>query len=224
MKKLMAIAAHPDDIEFGCSIAIYNFIQQGYNAVYVIVTDGESGFKIAHKPGKERIKIREKEQIEAAKEIGANKVIFLKEKDGNLQNNIKLRAKLVKLIKQYKPEIVFSFDPANKDFINLNLNHPDHRNLGEAVFDAVFAAKNKYLFSGEQHKVDKIYFFGASKPNYFVDITKKFNLKLKALSKHESQFTDFKKVEKFLRWFLSRYTKKYKYSEAFRIVNVLQIT
>ena len=224
MKTVMAIAAHPDDIEFGCSITVSNFIEKGYEAIYVIVTNGESGFKIEHRPRKERIRIREKEQIEATKVIGAKKVIFLNEKDGALLNNLNLRAKLVKLIKTYKPEIIFSFDPANRDFVDLNLNHIDHRNLGEAVFDSVFAAKNKYLFPGKPHKVDKIYFFGSNKPNYFVDITKKIDLKLKALSKHKSQFLDFNKVEKFLRKFLSKGTKKYKYSEAFRVVEVVQIT
>ena len=131
---------------------------------------------------------------------------------------------MVKLIKIYKPSIVFAFDPANRDFINLNLNHTDHRNLGEAVFDSVFASKNRYLFPGSQHKADKIYFFGSNKPNHFVYITKKIDLKLKALSKHKCQFPDFKKVEKFLRKFLSKGTKRYKYSEAFRVVEVIQIT
>ena len=110
IKNLMAIAAHPDDIEFGCCITVHNLIEKGYQAIYIIVSNGESGFKIEHKPRKERIKIREKEQIEAAKVIGVKKVIFLNEKDGFLQNNKKLRAKLVKLIKTYKPEIVFSFE------------------------------------------------------------------------------------------------------------------
>ena len=219
----MAIVPHPDDIEFCFSITVNNFIEKGYEAIYVVVTNGESGFKIEHKPRKERIKIREKEQIEAAKIIGAKKVIFLNEKDGALLNNLNLRAKLVKLIKIYKPEIVFSFDPANRDFINLNLSHTDHKNLGEAVFDSVFAAKNKYLFSGKQHKIDKIYFFGASKPNYFEDITNKISLKLEALKKHKGQFTDINKIEKFVRSFLSKGTKKYKYSEAFRVVKVIQI-
>jgi LmbE family N-acetylglucosaminyl deacetylase len=91
------------------------------------------------------------------------------------------------------------------------------------VFDAVFAAKNKYVYSREPWKVDKIFFFGSNKPNYYEDITNKFELKLKALSMHKSQYTDFSKVKKIVIEKISQSTKKYKFSEAFRVVKVEQL-
>jgi len=216
----MAIAAHPDDIEFSCCGTISKFVDKGYQAIYVILTNGESGWKIKEVPVEERIKTREKEQLEAAKVIKAKEVIFLREKDGFLDYTNKLREKIVALIKKYKPEIVFTFDPGNKDFSNVNLHHRDHRVCAEIVFDAVFAAKNKFMFPGKSHAVNKFYLSGSNKPNHYEDITAKIDLKVEALSKHKSQFTDFQNVKKFILERLSKFSEKYKYSEAFRIVEI----
>jgi LmbE family N-acetylglucosaminyl deacetylase len=134
-----------------------------------------------------------------------------------------LRKKLVQIIKNVKPEIIFSFDPANNSYENINLNHRDHRNIGQAVFDSVFAAKNKYMYPGKPHRVNVLYFFGSSRPNCFVNITKNLNRKIEILRQHCSQFSDFDEVEDWIREHLSKFTKKFKYSEAFRVVKVLQV-
>ncbi len=219
-KVAMAISAHPDDIEFSCCATISKLIDKDYKGIYVIVSNGENGFKIKNKSRLKRIKTREREAIEAAKIIGVKDVIFLHEKDGFLEYSDKLRKKLVDIIRKYKPNIIFTFDPANKDFNHINLHHRDHRQVAETVFDAVFAAKNKYIYPGKPWKVDEFYFFGSNKINYHEDITNKIDLKIKALSTHKSQFTDFSKVEKFAKERLSKLTKKYKYSEAFRVFKV----
>ena len=223
MKTLLVVSAHPDDMEFGCSGTVYKLIKKGYEAILVVATNGESGFKQAHKPKKERVKIREEEQKKAAKILGFKKVIFLHEKDGHLENSLSFRTKLVSIIKEYKPNLVFTFDPANRNFESLNLNHRDHRAVGEAVFDSVFASKNKFLFSGEQHKVDNLFFFGSHNPNHKENITKFLNVKMKALKPHKSQFPDFNKVEKRVKEYLLDKSEK-KYFEKFRVVEVVQIT
>lgn len=222
-KTLLVVSAHPDDMEFGCSGTVYKLIKKGYEAILVVATNGESGFKQAHKPKKERIKIREEEQKKAAKILEFKKVLFLHEKDGHLENSLSFRKKLVSVIKKYKPKLVFTFDPANRDFTNLNLNHRDHRAVGEAVFDSVFATKNKFLFSGEPHKVDSLFFFGSNAPNRKENITKFLNIKMKALKQHKSQFPDFSKVEKFVKEYLLDKSEK-GYFEKFRVVEVVQIT
>jgi LmbE family N-acetylglucosaminyl deacetylase len=223
IKNILAIGAHPDDIEFSCTGTMMKMMKDGYEIYYVVATNGESGFKTGTKPKKERIRIRHREQINAAKKLGVKKVFFLDYKDGFLHNSDDLRKKLVGVIKRFKPTIIFTFDPANNAFENINLNHRDHRNIGLAVFDAVFAAKNKYMYPGEPHRVNVLYFFGSSKPNCFVNITKYLNRKIEILRQHRSQFSDFDEVEDWIREHLSKFTKKYKYSEAFRVVKVLQI-
>jgi LmbE family N-acetylglucosaminyl deacetylase len=222
-RAVLAVGAHPDDIEFSCTGLLMKLIERGYEVYYVVATNGENGFKVGSKPRKQRITIRHMEQFSAAQKLGVKKVFFLGYKDGFLANNDELRKKLVRIIKNVKPEIIFSFDPANRTYENINLQHRDHRNIGKAVFDAVFAAKNKYMYPGKPHKVDYFYFFGAAVPDYFEDISGYINKKLEILKEHKSQFSDFSKVENWVRNYLSKFTRKYKYSEAFRVIKVEQI-
>lgn len=222
-KTILAVGAHPDDIEFSCTGTMLKLKEQDYIIYYIVATNGEHGFKIAEKPKEQRIKIRHKEQLNAAKRLGVKKVFFLGYRDGFLKNDDGLRKKLVKIIKDVKPEIVFTFDPANRTFENINLNHRDHRYIGEAVFDAVFGAKNKYMFTNKPHKTDYLYFFGSDKCNYFEDITNYIDEKIAILKEHKSQFSDFGDVDDWVRNYLSKFTDKYLYSESFRIVKIEQI-
>jgi len=160
MESIVCFAAHPDDLEFTCTGTLSRLKDEGYEIIYVIVTNGENGFKSEPKlTAKERIEIRKEEQLEVAKLLGVKRVIFLGYIDGFLEYAEELRSKLVEIIKKYKPEIVFSFDPANRTFCSLNLLHRDHRIVSEAVFDACFAAKNQLMYPGELHRVKKNVFF-----------------------------------------------------------------
>jgi LmbE family N-acetylglucosaminyl deacetylase len=224
-KSIVGFAAHPDDLEFTCTGTLSKMKASGYEINYVIVTNGSNGFKIESKwEPKERIEIRIREQLEVARKLGVNEVVFLDYSDGFLTYTEDLRSQLVGIIKKYQPEIVFSFDPANRDYDNLNLFHRDHRVLSEVVYDACFAAKNRYMYPGKPHQVKKVYFYGSNNPNHFEDITKSIDFKLELLACHQSQFPDFKKVADFIKIKLSKGTKKYKYSEAFRILEVEQLT
>ncbi|HEY3251932.1 MAG TPA: PIG-L family deacetylase [Ignavibacteria bacterium] len=221
-KILLAVSAHPDDVEFACGGTIFKFKQKGYQIYLIVATNGENGFKIGHKPRLERVKIRYKEQMKAAEMLGIRKVYFFHYRDGYLKNDEKLRDRIAKIIKQVKPEIVFSFDPANRSFESVNLNHRDHRAIAEAAFDAVFAARNRYMLPGKSHPVQKFYFFGTDKPNHFENITHFIKNKIELIRKHRSQFSDQDIMEKWVKSNLSQYTKKYKYSERFRVVQIIQ--
>lgn len=224
-KRVIGFAAHPDDLEFTCTGTFQKMKNEGYKIIYTIVTNGENGFKTnINLESKERIEIRKREQLDVARKLGVKDVIFLDYDDGFLTYTEELRERLVKIIKKYKPEIIFSFDPANHQFDNINLFHKDHRIVSEAVFDACFAAKNFHMYPGEPHKTKKIYFYGAHQPDYFEDITDLIEFKLELLACHQSQFPDFNKVVDFIKNTLSRETNKYEYSEAFRILEVEQIT
>lgn len=222
-KSILAVGAHPDDIEFSCTGIMMKLIKKGYDAYYVVATNGENGFKLEHKPRKQRIEIRNREQLNAAKKLGVKKVYFLGYKDGFLPHDDGLRKKLVKIIKEIKPEIIFSFDPANRTYENINLQHRDHRNIGKSVFDAVFAARNRYMYPGKPHAVSYLYFFGSAAPDYFENITNHIEKKLEILRKHKSQFSDFNKVELWVKNYLCTFTKRYKYSEAFRVIKLEQV-
>jgi LmbE family N-acetylglucosaminyl deacetylase len=217
----LAISAHPDDIEFGCGGTMVKLKEKGFNIYMIVATNGENGFKIGHKSRKNRIKIRYNEQKKAAKMLSAKKVYFLHYRDGYLSNDEKLRDKIAKIIKDVKPDIVISFDPAYLTFENINLNHRDHRAIAEAAFDAVFAARNRYMLSGKSHYVRQFYFYITDKPNHYENITKYIDKKIELVSCHRSQYYDTNSMKKWIKSHLSSYTKKYKYSEQFRIVNIM---
>lgn len=217
---ILAVSAHPDDIEFSCGGTMFKYKELGYKIYFAVATNGENGFKIAHKPRPERIQIRHKEQLKAAGILGVKKVFFLNQRDCHLEYTESLRAKLVKIIKEVKPDLIFSFDPSNKSFESINLNHRDHRIIAEAVFDAVFAARNRYAYRGKPHAVYAFHFFGPDKPNHFENITKYINLKIKLIEAHRSQFDDRDLMARWVKSHLSNYTKKFKYSERFRIVEI----
>jgi len=218
-KSVLAVGAHPDDIEFSCTGKLLKLKDEGYDIYYVVATNGENGFKIERKSRKERIQFRYDEQIEAAKQLNVKQVFFLGNKDGFLINTSALRKSLVRIIKKTKPGIIFTFDPANTQFDNINLYHIDHRNIAIAVFDAVFAAKSSFMFPGKPHLVNSFYFFGSSSPNYFEDITSLIDKKIEILKNHKSQFSDFSKAENWVRNTLSKGTDKYLYSEAYRVLH-----
>lgn len=223
MKSILCFAAHPDDLEFSCIGTLKKMSDIGYSLIYVIITNGENGFKLENKNRNERIEIRKKEQESAAKKMNVKKVIFLDYRDGFLEYSEKLRKQLALLIQKYKPDIVFTFDPANDTFDNLNLFHRDHRVTAELVFDAIFAAKNKYIYSQNSHKVDEIFFYASQHPNHVEDITDLIDFKLNILKRFQSQLSDFDRVANYVKNELSKKSSKYQYSEVFRKLTVRQI-
>lgn len=224
-KTVLAIGAHPDDLEFSSTGTLYKFKQEGYRLIYVIVTNGENGFKMKKEvKRKERIKIRQKEQLKVVKKLGVQDIIFLNYRDGRLAYDEQLRQRLVKIIKKVKPQIVFCFDPANREFDNINLFHRDHRIVGEVVFDAVFAAKNNFMYDGNSHKVEKIYFYGTYKPNHFEDITGILDFKFELLACHRSQFPDFSVIREFVLEKVLKKDEAGRICEYFRVLDVRPLT
>lgn len=224
MKELICFGAHADDIEFGCMGTVIKLLREGWRARFVILTNGENGFKLGQATPEERVRIRKEEQMEVGRRLGLEEVLFLDYPDGFLVYTDDLRRRIVKIIKEHKPDRVFCFDPANREFDNLNLFHRDHRVSGEAVFDACFAAKNLWMYPGESHRVEEIYFFGSYKPNIHIDVGEVIEAKLELLACHRSQFPDFSRVEKFVRERMSKMSEEYEYAESFRVLHVEQLT
>lgn len=223
MKNILCFAAHPDDLEFSCIGTLKKFSEKGYSLIYIIITNGENGFKIENTGAKERIEVRKKEQLLAAKKLDVKDVIFLDYRDGFLEYSEDLRKRLVLLIQKLKPEIVFTFDPANGNYNSLNLYHRDHRICAEAVFDALFAAKNKYIYSENSHRVEEIYFYASQNHNYVEDITELIDFKLEVLKIFQSQYTDFERLAEYVKSEVSKRSTEYEYCEIFRKMKVRQI-
>jgi LmbE family N-acetylglucosaminyl deacetylase len=188
-KTLMAIMAHPDDIDFGSSGSIAKWCSEGWTVYYVLATSGDKG---THEPDftpQELAATREKEQRDAARVLGVKEVFFLGYPDGFLEPTHELREQLVRLFRVYKPHVVLTWDGFRPSF-----NHNDHRNIGIAVRDALFPAVRDRLYFPEhaqegldEVRVNEILLVGSPDPNYFVDISDFIEKKADAILAHRSQ-------------------------------------
>jgi LmbE family N-acetylglucosaminyl deacetylase len=225
----MAIVAHPDDIEFSCSGPLARWAQAGARISYVLCTSGDVGID---EPGMTRARateIRESEQREAAKVIGAAEVIFLREPDGLLQPTLELRKKIVREIRRFRPEVVIAGDPtivwAGSDYIN----HPDHRAAATAALDAIFpAAGQPNLFEELElegyraHKPRKVYVTSWENADLYVNITDTIDLKIAALRAHQSQMKEWDPEKPIKEWAAERAKgKEMDYAEGFRVVTLV---
>lgn len=225
----MVIVAHPDDIEFTCAGTVARWIKAGSHVTYVVCTSGEVGIAEAGMTKGKATKIREKEQLAAAKIVGVKDVVFLREPDGMLQPTLELRKKLVREIRRYKPEIVICGDPTIVWAGNSYINHPDHRAAATAALDAVFpAAGQPNLFEELEeegitaHKPRKVYVTCWSGCDLFINIENTIDLKISALRAHKSQMKDWDPEPRIKEWAAeSGRGKEMAYAEGFRVVTLV---
>jgi LmbE family N-acetylglucosaminyl deacetylase len=221
-KRILVFSAHPDDLDFGCAGTVAKLVKQGNKIIYCIISNGEKGIHKIKSSKQAIIGIRRKEQKRAARIVGVKDVVFLNEKDGEVENTKALRRKLVSIIRKIKPDIVFSFDPANFLFDNFYRYHRDHRKAAEAVFDALYPASGSQAFfqdlNRKPHTIKEVWFFATHRPNLWINISETIDKKIEALLSHHSQITNEKKLKKMI---LKRTQdvgkrKKIKYAESFR--------
>jgi LmbE family N-acetylglucosaminyl deacetylase len=186
---VMVISPHADDAEGGCGGTVAMWIKQGKSVVYVLCTNGDKGTNDPAIQPEQLAATREKEQQAAADVLGVREVIFLRHPDQGLEETSEFRKELVRLIRMYRPDTVITVDPYRK-----YIWHRDHRITGQVVLDAVFPyARDLYAYPDlnaqglEPFKVKEVLLWASEEPNYNIDITNVFDMKVKALRCHESQ-------------------------------------
>ena len=196
----------------------------GADITYVICTSGDKGTDSPMET-ESIIEIREREQLAAADIVGVKKVVFLRLRDGELENTREFRKILVRVLRQHRPDVVLSMDPANVSFENVYVSHSDHRAAALAAFDAIYpAARNRNFFPEllEEgllpHAVNRIYFFGTADPNTWIDISETIETKIAALRAHKSQVEAFDDLEAWVRERFGQFGKEkgFAYAEIFR--------
>jgi LmbE family N-acetylglucosaminyl deacetylase len=199
----MVIVAHPDDAEFTVGGTVAKWAKAGCRVTYVICTDGNAG---SHEPGitrEELAGIRRAEQRAACATLGVSEVVFLGHDDGQLEPTLELRRELVRAIRQYKPEVVITWDPTRL-FVNGDyINHPDHRAAAQAALDAAAPASEMPLLwpeVGAPHRVRQLYVYGNDQANVWVDVTGTIDEKIAALKQHRSQIGDWDPTEMIEEW------------------------
>lgn len=233
MKKFLVISPHPDDLDFACAGTVAQLAAEGNEVSYLIVSDGSKGTRGITEGeliSKEKlIQMRKEEQREAAGILGVDKVIFLGFEDGEIENTKELRRELVKIIRKRRPDIIFSFDPANLRFDSFHRSHRDHRMAAEAAFDAIYPATHNKLYfpelihqGYEPHRIKEVWFFAAANPDKFVDITDTIDKKIAALSCHTSQIPNISEISELVKTWANELgrEKGYQYAEAFRKVEL----
>jgi LmbE family N-acetylglucosaminyl deacetylase len=188
LDRVMVIAAHPDDPEFGCAGTVLKWAQDGKQVTYVLLTSGDKGSHDPDlRPGR-LAGVREVEQRAAARDLGVQEVIFLRYPDGLLENTLELRRQLSSLLRQHKPHIVVTIDPWRHYQL-----HPDHRAAGQGALDAIYAAREWFIFPEqlvddmEPWRVKEAYLFWTENPDYWEDISCCIDGRIEALTRHASQ-------------------------------------
>jgi len=228
LKRALVVVAHPDDVDFGTAGTIAYLTNHGVDVAYCLVTSGDAGGDDSTHTREERSAIREAEQTAAAKEVGVTNLTFLRWPDGQVEATLALRREIARVIRVHRPDLVITQSP-ERNYERIRASHPDHMATGEATLQAVYPdARNPHAFPelvGEgflPHTVVEVWLGGVA-ATMVVDITKTFDQKFAALSRHVSQLGDADGVKAMLKsW--SRDTakragmKKGKLAEGFRVV------
>jgi N-acetylglucosamine malate deacetylase 1 len=201
MKKkwtILAIGAHPDDIEAGASGMLIKAVKAGWRTYCLDLTRGEM-----NDFGDGSVRIVESKK--SAKILGATKRINLGLRDGNIEVNLENKNKLIKAIRKYKPYILL--------LPYWNDRHPDHKNASELGYQSYYSAKYSKIKTGsDSWKVNLVLYYQINddfKSNFVLDITDVFQKKLSALKTNRSQY--YKAGNEIDPFFFEYFTAKFRY-------------
>ncbi len=202
---ILAVAAHPDDLDFGCAGTTATLTAAGHRVVYCLVTDGQAGGFDNTISRAKMADIRRKEQTAAAKVVGVDELHFLGFPDGAVEANLDLRRAISRVIRQVRPDRVMTQSP-QRNFERTYSSHPDHMATGEATLCAVYPdSRNEFAFpelmtdGHEPHSVTETWLIGGPDPDHDVDITDTYDKKIEALLCHESQMQDPGRIPELIR-------------------------
>lgn len=179
---ILAFAAHPDDVELGCSGTLYKHVLQGYKVGIIDLTRGELGTRGS-------AEIRNNEAAASSKVLGISVRENLDFADGFFQNDKAHQLEIIKVIRKYRPKIILANSISDR--------HIDHGRAAALVSDAAFLsglAKIETKSDGSiqqawrpqavYHYIQDYYL----KPDFAVDITDTFDKKIESIKCFSSQF------------------------------------
>ena len=181
---ILAIGAHPDDVELGCGGTLAKLISEGKKVAIVDLTQGELGTRGTNIT-------RAQEAGSASEILGISARENLKLKDGFILNSEEYQIQIVKMIRKYQPEIVL----ANA----IDDRHPDHAKAAKLVSDACFLSglvKIETELDGENQKQwrpKQVFHYIQWKhitPDFVIDISNFMEKKIEACLAYKTQFYD----------------------------------
>ncbi|WP_271395925.1 PIG-L deacetylase family protein [Neomicrococcus lactis] len=173
IERVLCVAAHPDDNEYGTSAAVHQWVAAGAEVHYLQLTAGEAG--MADAPDVVG-PLRLKEQQDACREVGVSHLEVLDYPDGAVEYSLALRKDIARYVRQFKPNLVV-IGPYDVEAYG-SLNQADHRAASLATLDAVRDADNDWcfreLFEEEnlpKWHVNAILVTSSDRPTHFVELT-----------------------------------------------------
>lgn len=229
-KRVLMIFAHPDDMEFGCAGTAARWADEGYEICLCVVTDGASGSDDPDMTPAKLSHARKEEQAAANKMLGIGSMVNLDRPDGMVVPDLALRRDLVRVIRQFKADVIVCQDPTVYFYGNQYINHPDHRAVATAAIEALFpAAGNRNYFPEllddglEPIKITEVYISNAREADVWVDITSTIDRKIDALRLHSSQMGDWDPGPMLKKWAAEdgqKRTPPVAYAEDFRYMKI----
>lgn len=219
-KSVLCVQPHPDDNEIGAGGTIAKLCQAGLHVTYLTVSQGKGGSNTLS--SKALVEQRQTELKTSGHLLGVQTFYQLDLEDAHYPDEKELCQKMVEIIRNVKPEVVMSVDP-----YLLYEAHPTHRKTGIAVLEACLFAALKHFPNPDQenslaHHVQAVAFYGSAHPNTILDISSTFELKLKAIQAHRSQFDEvsFGRLKQYLslKAQLFGQEKNVSYAEAFKVL------
>ena len=191
----MVVVAHADDAEWGCSGTVARWCAEGWDVVYVLCTDGSKGSDDPDITSEELVKIRRREQEDAALVLGLSEVVFLGYPDAYLEPTLALRKDITREIRRHRPDVLICMNPVRSLSGDGYIGHPDHSASGEAAMSAVYPSARDHLTFPEllreeglePHKVRELWVVDHEDSDHYVDVTNHVETAVRALQAHSSQ-------------------------------------
>jgi LmbE family N-acetylglucosaminyl deacetylase len=193
----LAVYAHPDDPEISAGGTLARWADAGAQVWVLITTRGDKGTPDPAADLEALARLRIEETAKASEQLGFADHFHLDYRDGELPDDLDLRAAIVRRVRELRPDVVLCPDPTAVFFGDAYFNHRDHRVTGWAALDAVAPAAGNPHYFPEQiadgltvHHVRAVYLSGTLEPNCWVDISDVLERKIDALFCHASQLTE----------------------------------
>jgi LmbE family N-acetylglucosaminyl deacetylase len=228
-RRVLAVGAHPDDLEFGAGGTVARWTDEGWDVRYVIVTSGQRGVQDAGVDPDAFGRLREDEARAAAKVCGVADVTFLGWMDSEVAYGPRLLEDLARVFRRHRPHRLLTMSPEHLPAGGF-VNHPDHRAVATAALDVTITGGTTAAIFPELaleeglapwQGLEDIWLMGPGGGPEVVDVTATFERKLAALEAHASQIAQ---IPRDLREFIGRRLGEtgaphgYRYAESFRVV------
>ncbi|WP_405975462.1 PIG-L family deacetylase [Streptomyces sp. NBC_00988] len=189
-RRALAVVAHPDDLEYGCSAAIAAWTDGGRSVAYVLASRGEAGIDTLEP--RECGPLREREQRASAAVVGVSEVEFLDHRDGVIEYGTALRRDIAAAIRRHRPELVITMNHRDT-WGGVAWNTPDHVAVGRATLDAAGDAGNRWIFPELRDQglepwdgVRWVAVAGSADPTHAVDATPGLERGVRSLLEHRT--------------------------------------